>query len=239
MAQKREKRTAPKRDKETVKKDVIAACVKLFLECGYSKTTLSQIAKEAGIGISSFQSLFGTKDGVLLRLTEIMFDSQFEAARGTGNSDLKPLFVYAAETSIQITMTELNENLRDIYVEAYSNSDSSEYIYKRTSAENKHIFEKYNPGLTAADFYELDIGSAGMMRGYMSKKCDQYFTLEKKLTKFLTMTLRAYNVPENEIKEAVGFVLSLDIRAISNQILHTLFENLAMQFDFELSDIEK
>ena len=53
------------------------------------------------------------------------------------------------------------------------------------------------------------------------------------------MTLRSYNVPKEEIDEAIAFVLSLDIRAISNQIMHKLFENLAMKFHFELDAIEK
>ena len=67
----------------------------------------------------------------------------------------------------------------------------------------------------------------------------QYFTLEKKLTRFLTMTLRSYNVPQAEIDEAIAFVLSLDIRGISSAIMHKLFDLLAIQFHFELSAIEK
>ena len=77
------------------------------------------------------------------------------------------------------------------------------------------------------------------MRGFMARKCDQYFTLEKKLTKFLTMALRSYNVPKAEIDKAIAFVLSLDIRGISKLIMQKLFDSLAMQFNFEFSAIEK
>lgn len=226
------------RSKNTRQK-IIAACVRLFLEQGYTATTLMQITKEAGVSVSSVQNFFGNKDGVLLELAKIMFANQFEAANGIGKQETKPLLVYAVETSIQLTLTELNENLRDVYVAAYTNEAATEYINKQTAKELHRIFSPYNPGFTEGDFYECDIGSAGMMRGFMSRKCDQYFTLEKKLTRFLTMTLRSYNVPQAEIDEAIAFVLSLDIRGISSAIMHKLFDLVAIQFHFELSAIEK
>lgn len=226
-----------KEEKAATKKKILAACVRLFLEQGYYKTTMSQIIKEAGVSSSSFQNIFGTKDGVLLDLTKFMFDSQFEAAKSIDGSNLSPVIVYAAEIAIQMTLTELNENIREIYVEAYSNPESSEYIYRNTSAELKEIFSDYNPSCTSVDFYETDIGTSGMMRAYMSRKCDIYFTLEKKLERFLTLSLKAYNVPESEISEAVGYILKMNIREISAKILNKLFHTLAMKFDFEIDEI--
>lgn len=227
-----------RRTREEVKESILAACVRLFLEQGYGKTTLAQISKAAGVSISSFQNIFVNKEGVLLELTQIMFDGQFDAARNLGGQDLKPVFVYAAETAIQLTLTELNENMREVYVAAYSNPAAAEYICKRTADELEQIFLPYNPDCTASDFYEFEIGSSGIMRGFMAKKCDRYFTLEKKLTKFLTMALRAYNVLKEEIDQALAFVLSLDIRAISEEIMHRLFASLAMQLHFELTELE-
>ena len=229
---------AQRRTREEVKESILAACVRLFLEQGYGKTTLAQISKAAGVSISSFQNIFVNKEGVLLELTQIMFDGQFDAARNLGGQDLKPVFVYAAETAIQLTLTELNENMREVYVAAYSNPAAAEYICKRTADELEQIFLPYNPDCTASDFYEFEIGSSGIMRGFMAKKCDRYFTLEKKLTKFLTMALRAYNVLKEEIDQALAFVLSLDIRAISEEIMHRLFASLAMQLHFELTELE-
>ena len=122
------------RSKNTRQK-IIAACVRLFLEQGYTATTLMQITKEAGVSVSSVQNFFGNKDGVLLELAKIMFANQFEAANSIGKQETKPLLVYAVETSIQLTLTELNENLRDVYVAAYTNEAATEYINKQTAKE--------------------------------------------------------------------------------------------------------
>lgn len=227
-----------KESKARTTQNILRAGVKMFLEQGFNSAKVTEIIKESGCSISSFQNIFGTKDGLLLTLVEIMFGNQFEMARSVGGQNIKPIFVYAAETSIQLTLTELNENLRETYVAAYSNAEAAEYIYEKTAVELEKFFSPYNPDCDGSDFYELEIGSAGIMRGFMSRKCNQYFTLEKKIKKFLTMTLRAYNVPKDEIDEAIAFVLSLDIRGISRQIMHKLFEKLAMQFDFTLDEID-
>lgn len=227
-----------RRTREEVTEAILAACVQLFLEQGYNRTTLAQIAKAAGVSISSFQNIFVNKEGVLLELSRIMFAGQFDAARNLDGRELTPVAVYAAETAIQLTLTELNENIREVYVAAYSNPSAAEYICKRTADELEQIFLPYNPECTSSDFYELDIGSSGLMRGFMARKCDRYFTLEKKLTRFLTMALRAYNVPEEEIDQVLAFVLSLDIRAISESIMHKLFASLAMHFHFALESID-
>ena len=41
-------------------------------------------------------------------------------ARGLMGDSLPPVYAYAAETAIQLTLTELNESLREIYLEAYT-----------------------------------------------------------------------------------------------------------------------
>ena len=226
-----------KYDSKESKRRILSACVRLFIQKGYHSTTLAEILKEADVTNSTFQNIFHTKDGVLLNLTEFMFDSQFAAARNVGKKELPPVHIYAAETAIQLTLTELNENLRDIYVEAYSNRNTTEYIFQRTSTELYSIFSPYNPTLSESDFYELEIGTSGIMRNYMARPCDKYFKLDRKLARFLGMSLAAYNVPKDEIKEVTDSVLSIDIKNVANDIMKKLFEALAMRFEFELGEI--
>ena len=98
------------------KKRILAVCVRLFLEKGYKKTTLAEIIDKANVSYSSFQNIFRAKDGVLTELVEFMFSTQFGMAKQLAGADLPPVYVYAVETAIQMTLTELNENLREIYI---------------------------------------------------------------------------------------------------------------------------
>ncbi len=162
------------------KKRILTVCVKLFLEKGYKQTTLAEINEKAGVSFSQFQNIFRAKDGVLTELVEFMFENQFAMARSAAGAKLPPIYVYAVETAIQMTLTELNENLREIYIEAYTQKEASEFIFRETAKELYQIFGPYQPELTARDFYDMEIGSASIMRGYMTHPCDEELTLEKK-----------------------------------------------------------
>jgi len=222
-------------DKEGSKRRILSVCVKLFIEKGFKKTTNAEILELADVTSSTFYNIFKTKDGVLLELTEFMFENQFSISEKLVGEDASPIMVYAAETALQLTLTELNENLREIYVEAYSQPHIAEYIYQNTTNQLYKIFNSYMPNCSLSDFYELEIGSAGIMRGYMSRPCDKYFTIEKKLERFIRMSLSAYNVPKEEQDKAVAYVLESDIISTANAVMKMLFEALSMKFDFTLS----
>ena len=221
-------------DSKDAKRRILAACVRLFLEKSYTHTRVAEILKAADVSAGSFQNIFRTKDGVLTELAQFMFSNQFAMARSTAGTQLPPIYVYAVETAIQMTLTELNENLREIYIEAYTQKEASDYIFRETAKELYQIFSPYQPELTEQDFYFMEIGSAGIMRGFMAHPCDEALTLEKKLRMFLTMSLRSYHVPEDEIKKAVDFIGGMDIRTVSERVMHELFKALAMRFEFTL-----
>ena len=227
-----------RRDSSETKRKILTVCVRLFLEQGYKNTSVSQIVDEAGVARGSYLNLFPTKDRVLLDLTETMFGGQFGMARSIADTKLPPVYAYAVETAIQLTLTELNENLREIYIEAYSLPETSEYIYLHTTAELKQIFSANFPDYSDSDFYEMEIGTAGLMRSYMARKCDIHFPLERKLSRFLTAAMRVYRVPEDELEQTVRFVERLDIRSIAERVMHSLFQTLAMHYDFSLQEIE-
>ena len=227
-----------RRDSSETKRKILTVCVRLFLEQGYKNTSVSQIVDEAGVARGSYLNLFPTKDKILLDLTETMFGGQFGMARSIADAKLPPVYAYALETAIQLTLTELNENLREIYIEAYSLPETSEYIYLHTTAELKQIFGENFPHDTESDFYEMEIGTAGLMRSYMARKCDIHFPLERKLSRFLTAAMRVYRVPEDELEQTVRFVERLDIRSIAERVMHTLFQTLAMHYDFSLQEME-
>ncbi len=215
---------------------ILAACVKMFIERGFRATTMQDIIRAAGVSAGTFQNIFRTKDGVLFALTEFMFSNQFGIARGISPEGGSPAGIYATETAIQLAITEENENLREIYIEAYTSPQLSEYIYQMTSTELQKVFGSYNPSWSDSDFYEAEIGTAGMMRGYMARPCDKYFTLRKKTERFLRMAFSVYHVPEKEVEAILEKLRTVDITKTANAVMQKLFSALEMTFDFRFSD---
>ena len=193
---------------------------------------MTQILSEARVSSSSFQNLFHSKDGVLIELVKFMFETQFGMAESIAGAERPPVYVYAAETALQLTLTEMNENLREIYLEAYTREHLLDYIQRVTAKELYRIFGPYQPELTEQDFYELELGSAGLMRGYMANPCTAAFPLERKLNRFLTLALRGYKVPEEELQKVLSFLAGLDMRSIAQKVMEELFCRLALRYEF-------
>ena len=124
------------------KKRILSVCVQMFIEKGYKQTTMLDILKESDVSAGTFQNIFHTKDGVLLELIEFMFNNQFSMARNFLSESTSIEILYAIETAIQLTLVELNENLREIYLEAYTQPKLIEYINQKTSSELAKIFSK-------------------------------------------------------------------------------------------------
>lgn len=224
-----------RKDGAKTRKKILSVCVRLFLQQGYKETTVTQIVREAGITRGSYQNQFPTKNAVLMELVKTMFSSQFDMARSIAGDDLPPVYTYAVETSIQLALTELNENLRELYIESYTHPDTAEYIYLQTTSELKNIFAPYLPDHSESDFYDMEIGTSGLMRSYMAKRCDIHFPLQRKLECFLTAAMRVYRVPEEDQEKVLAFIAVLDIEAVASEIVQKVFAMLEMKFDFKLS----
>ena len=216
------------------RRKILTVSMKLFLEKGYEGTTAKEVADMAGIVSGSPFFQFGNKEGVLLDLVKQMFDGQFATAGMLAGEGADPLLLYALETALQLHIAEMSDPLRELYVTAYTLPRTSAYIYENMIDKIEAIFSPYLTGLEKNDFYELEIGSAGIMRAYMARRCDVYFPLERKLERFLRMSLAAYRVPEAEQDQAVAFLKTLDIRAIAQQVMQQLFHSLSMRYHFPL-----
>lgn len=204
------------------------------MEKGYKKTTVADIVEQAEVSNSSFQHFFRAKDGVLTELVQFMYGNQFKIVRSTAGAKLPPVYIYAVETSLQLALTELNENLREIYLEAYSHEEALDYIQRKTAKELYQIFGAYQPELTEHDFYVLDFGSAGMMRGFMAQPCNESFSFGEKIQGFLRLALCGFLVPEDEVQQVIAFICGLDLLVMARQVMENLFKMLAMHYDFSL-----
>ena len=117
--------------------------------------------------------------------------------------------LYAVGTAIQLHIAELTEPLRKLYVTAYTLSSTSAYLYRSTAKRLEGIFGDYLPDAEAKDFYEMEIASTGMMRSFVAVPCDVYFTVERKIARFLECALKLYNVlPERRRGSARPFCSS-------------------------------
>ena len=209
---------------------VLRAAVALFLEKGYTRTTTGEIAKAAGIGQSSFFHVFPSKEALLLELVQRMFSGQFALA-GQHSGEQDPVLLYAVETALQLHIAELTEPLRELYVMAYSLPTIAAYLYKSTTKRLQVIFGPYLPEAQPKDFYEMEIASGSIMRGFMSVPCDVYFTMNDKLRRFLGCCFTLYHVPQSLQEQVIESVLEMDLHTTAVNLVNSVVAQAEAGFE--------
>ncbi len=212
---------------ERLKERALCEAAEMFLENGFSATTLRGLASNLGVTTGAVVNLFPTKEDILSDLIEYALDGQFQTTARLikGVTDDKILF-YAAETTLQLHMAESNENIRSLYAAAYSMPKSSAAIQRNITDKFQYIFGDHLPELKKQDFYKLEIATGGIMRGFMTVPCDMWFTMDQKVEAFLETSLSIYKVGDEKIKEAIAFVSGFDFRKIAEETIANMSEFL-------------
>ncbi len=209
------------------KQRIVHAAAESFLQQGFTNTTIRNITAKIGISTGAFNGHFKTKEDVLYELVGIVLNRQFavsEQLMAGGTED--KLLLYAAETALQLHIVEMNENLRDVYIAAYSLPKTSALIQQSVTEKVKTVFREQLPQLETKDFYLLEIATGGIMRGFMIVPCNIWFSMDMKVEAFLRNTLRLYHVPDEKIEEAITFVKGLDFGRIAKETVDGIFDSL-------------
>ncbi len=209
------------------KQAVLLTACRLFLEKGYAATSLREIAKISDVNIGSLIYMFENKENLLCELVTFVLEGQFTATANLldGITDDKLLF-WAAETTLQLYIAENNENIRELYVASYSLRKSSSIIYQTIAAKMELYLKHLNPTYEAKDFYELEIATGGIIRGFMSVPCDMYFTMERKVKRYLEASFAVYGAPKEKALEAIQFVSRFDFETIAQQVIASMLASL-------------
>ena len=213
--------------REALRSQVLHTAARLFLEQGYTATTVREISKESKVEINAMVRAFGNKANILCELVEYVLEGQFAATEQflKGVTD-DPLLFYAAETTLQLYMAESGEQIRDLYSAAYSMPESSALIMRKITEKLEQLFKAYQPDLETKDFYEFEIATGGVMRGFMTVPCDLYFTMDRKVRRFIECVFRIFQVPEEKAEEAIAFVSRFDYPALARQTIDNMLAHL-------------
>ncbi len=218
----------PRRTPDEMRIEILAAAAKSFIENGYTDTTLKHLSEAADVNIGSLINIFKTKEDILSELVNVTVERQCEAtAKMLEGFNVDKIHSYAAERVLQLYIVELNDNLRDLYVSAYSLSKVSSIVHRTITGRLEDIFRERLPDLETKDFYQLEIAASGIMRGYMSIPCDMWFTKDTKVEAFIENTFRLYRVPQEEIDEVIAFVKQFDFDKAAKETVSSILERLS------------
>lgn len=213
-----------KTKREIMTNKLLHSAAVLFLEKGYSETTTAEIAKLTDVSEGVLFRMFHDKENILFHLVQHVFNEQFNVAAKLVQGSNDPVLMYAIETALQFHITNQSEPLRDIYVTAYTLPSTTEYIYEHTAQKLYELFKDNFQNYEMKDFLELEYASGSITRGFMAQKCDWYFTIDRKINRFLETALRVYKVPEEKIKEMQTKVHQVGLDKVAAQLIDGIVE---------------
>lgn len=209
---------------------ILTAATVLFVQKGYEKTTLMDISKLSGVPKTKILYEMNSKEGILGLLVAKFLDGVAEASDAVSKklTDDK-LMIFMANEVLQIYMAEMNEDMRNLYLSAYSMPKTSEEVLRRRAELFYKEFGEDFPEFELKDFYELEIASIGIMRAYMSVPCTMYFTLEAKTDRLISTMLKIYDIDDERIEETKEFMKKIDFKAVAKKTIEDVFEELGIK----------
>ena len=198
--------------------NVIRATTKLFLQNGYTRTSLKMIEKDSGVKVGNITYYFHSKEDLLKVLVEELMDYHAIMIDTVHEEKKDNLFAYAIEVTAQIALCESNRSAWDLYSSAYNLPQTYEVIKAWAAEKNYNLFHDRLPDWTEHDFKELEEVASGIELAALKSVCDRSFTLDKKISLFLNSLMMLYQVPEAERKAVIEKVISLDYEKIAKEM---------------------
>lgn len=100
-----------------MEKNILKVSTKLFLEQGYDKTTIRQIAEESGIGRGHLYYYFRKKEDILIHIFEQILNKIYNDVIESSDDKSEILLSYATIQCIYTYTLVLNEKLFRIYLQ--------------------------------------------------------------------------------------------------------------------------
>lgn len=212
------------REKGKTRTLVLHSATKLFIEKGYTNTRIKDIAEDSGVGYNEIFRMFVDKDNLLSHLVNLVIEHQFEkSVEFLKEQSEDKLLLYIFECVLQLYICEINDNIREMYTVSYSMPSISHKIYDYITEKLENVFHKYLPEYETKDFYELEIAAAGIMRGFIINPCNMYFTIDRKVNRFIKTLLKIFEVPKEEVEDVIKKIEKFNIKEYSKEVVDTLY----------------
>lgn len=200
-------------------KKIIRSATKLFLENGFSSTTLKMISNDSGLLQGTIAYHFHTKEDMLYLLVQELMEFHHGLVVSAQEETGDKLLAYATEVAAQISICEADAKAWDLYHASYTLPGTSALIKDWTSKKNYQVFHDRLPDWTERDFRIKENVASGIEFSALTSPCTRDFTLEDKISLVLDSLLLLYKVPKEERERVINRILEQDYHNIGQEML--------------------
>ncbi len=212
-----------KRKQNTTKLEIIQTATRMFLEKGYTNTSVKAICDELDISTGNLTFYFPTKEHLLAILVEMLCDFQRKMMEIAVNEGASSLLALCLELPCMAVMCEESETAHDFYLSAYTHPMTLEIIRKNDVIRAKEVFAPHCANWTENQFIEAEVLVSGIEYATLMDT-PTYPPLHTRVAGALETILTIYKVPPDIRRMKLEKILAMDYRAIGRRILGQFIE---------------
>lgn len=199
------------------KLEIVRVASKMFLEKGYTNTSIKAIANELEMSTGNLTFHFPTKEHLLAELVEMLRSFQWSLIEKEADEGVSSLLAICIELMTVASACEESEVAKDFFLSTYSSTICLDYIRKSAVERSKIVFKEYCGDWTEEQYAEAEILVSGINYATLMTT-DSPATLETRIRGALNQTMLIYNVPEEIRNTKINKVISIDCLKLGNRI---------------------
>ena len=231
MALKRKKKPS------VTKLEIIRIASRLFLEEGYSVTSVRQIGEKVGISSGTVMFHFPTKEHLLAQLVDMLCDFQWKLMENESADSTGSVMSICLELTSMAAACEENEAAKDFFISAYRSPMTLEIIRKNDLERSKKVYADYCENWTEYQYVEAETLVSGIEYATLMTT-ENSAPLDIRISGALDQIMSIYGVPEETRETKIAAVLDMDYRAIGQRILKDFIKYTEEVTDAAFENVE-
>ena len=217
---------------------IIKLATKLFIENGYSSTSIKKISQILDISPGNLTFYFPTKEHLLAELVDELFEFQTKMMDHAAEEGKTSLLAYCLELTAIAVACEENEAAKDFYVSSYTSPLTLQRIRKNDVEKTKSVFGEFCEDFTEEQWVETENIVSGIEYAVIMTS-ERDTPLSTQISHTLNAIMLLYGVPKELRDKKIEKVLNMDYRAIGNRILKEFRIYIESRYDDSDNDSTK
>ena len=202
----------------TTKLEIVQKATRMFLQQGYSTTSIKAIADSLDMSTGHLTFYFPTKEHLLAEMVDMLCDFQWTQVRRCLDDGESLLMAVCLELTAMTAICEENEIAKDFYIAAYMHPMTLEIIRRNDSKRAQVVFEEYCRDWTKQQYSEAETLVSGIEYATLMTTTDSA-PIDVRIAGALNNILWIYGVSESLREKSINQVLEKDCVAIGQQML--------------------
>ena len=177
--------------KEKTKDKIIRVSTRMFLDYGYTATSVKMVCDELKISKGNYTFYFPSKEDVLAVLTDWLCKFQWKLISAEIDDGTSSLLAVCCELMVMAAACEGSDVAKDFFISAYQSPKCLEIIHNNDIARAKGIFAEYCSEWTDEQFREAEILVAGIEHATLNA-IDKTVPLETRISGALNTIIRSF-----------------------------------------------